>query len=57
MSNDHDYPFFDDWQRQQSEPMPEFGASVFNAEPSPLTIDRLPAREKETLFTERKEKE
>jgi len=50
-----DYPFLAEWLERQSEPMPDFGASVFdNAEPSPLAIDRIPEMKTETLF-ERKE--
>ena len=50
-TDDHGYPFFDEWLQAQAEPMPDFGRSVFgNTEPSPLTIDRLPERETETLF-------
>jgi len=36
------YPFLREWLERQSEPMPDFGASVFdNVESSPLAIDRM----------------
>ena len=51
-----DYPFFDEWQERQAEPMPEF--AIDWSVPSPLTIDRMPElkREEKQLF-DRKEKE
>ena len=55
--NPHGYPFFEEWLQRQSEPMPDFGMSVFDDKAkSPLALDQLPGRQNETLF-ERKEKE
>jgi len=51
-----DYPFFDEWQERQAEPMPDIGIDW--SQRSPYAFDRLPElkTEQETLF-DRKEKE
>ena len=55
---DSSYPFFEEWLQRQSEPLPDFGTSVFGTteKTSALALDQLPGRQNETLF-ERKEKE
>jgi len=58
MSEIDDYPFQAEWEQAQQEPLPESGDSIFgNGEPSPLASDRLPEREKETLFNRKETKE
>jgi len=45
-----DYPFLEDWERQQQEPdnYPPSGSLLFGKhEPSPLAIERLPERKTE----------
>ena len=44
VADEHDYPFFREWEQAQREPLPEFSGG-FPKEPSPLAIDRLPERE------------
>ena len=51
---DGDYPFLQDWERQQAEPLADFGASLFGkTNPSPYAIDRLPERAIETEYQSR----
>jgi len=43
-----DYVFQSVWERQQREPLPEFGDSLFGKiAPSPFAIDRLPELKQE----------
>jgi hypothetical protein len=55
MGETEDYVFLEEWLGRQSEPMPEFGDSLFtDSGRSPLAMDRLPERKQETFF-DRKE--
>ena len=49
MNDEQDFPFWEEWEQQQAEPLPDFGKQ-FPEKRSPLAIDRLPDLKTETLF-------